>query len=55
MNVKVSRQRTIDVQGYDALGNKREYHIGGLWAHVVQHEIDHLNGVLICDYAANVT
>jgi hypothetical protein len=22
----------------------------GLWARVVQHELDHLNGVLICDY-----
>jgi hypothetical protein len=22
----------------------------GLWARVIQHELDHLNGVLVCDY-----
>ncbi len=55
MNVKVLRHKNIDLQGYDGLGNKREYRIGGLWAHVVQHEIDHLNGVLICDYVAHAT
>lgn len=51
VNVKVLRHKDIDVVGYDPLGNKREYRIGGLWAHVIQHEIDHLNGVLITDHS----
>ena len=51
VNAKVLRHKDIDVFGYDPFGNKREYHIGGLWAHVVQHEIDHLNGILISDYS----
>jgi peptide deformylase len=55
VNVRVSRSKDIHVQGYDACGKKRVYQIGGLWAHVVQHEIDHLNGVLICDYSSNET
>lgn len=50
VSVKVSRHKDIEVHGYDPMGNKRSYHIGGLWAHVVQHEIDHLNAILIRDY-----
>lgn len=48
--IRVSRQTTIDLAGHDLLGHRRLYHFDGLWARVVQHELDHLNGVLICDY-----
>lgn len=50
VQVKVERQREIDVQGYDFSGRKQAYRVQGLWARVIQHEIDHLDGTLITDY-----
>ena len=35
---------------YDAYGRRKDLEVTGLWARVMQHEIDHLNGVLICDH-----
>jgi peptide deformylase len=49
VQVDVERDRQVEVQGYDAYGRRRRHRVQGLWAHVVQHEIDHLDGVLICD------
>jgi peptide deformylase len=51
VQVDVQRNRRVEVQGYDAYGHRCRHRIEGLWARVVQHEIDHLNGVLICDKA----
>jgi peptide deformylase len=48
--VRVLRKTTVDVAGYNILGNRQLYHLDGLWARAVQHELDHLNGMLICDY-----
>ncbi|MFC1761966.1 peptide deformylase [Planctomycetota bacterium] len=48
--VYIDRNVWIDVTGYDFQGNKQTYQLHGLWARVVQHEIDHLNGVVISDY-----
>ncbi len=42
----VSRFKKISYQGYDLDGNKIENIAEGLHARVVQHEIDHLDGVL---------
>jgi peptide deformylase len=49
VHVDVQRDRQIEVQGFDAQGRKQDYRVEGLWARVIQHEIDHLDGVLICD------
>jgi len=49
--VDVERDRQVEVQGYDVYGRRREHCVEGLWARVIQHEIDHLDGVLICDKA----
>lgn len=49
VQVDVPRAWQIEVQGLDARGCRRAYCVEGLWARVVQHEIDHLDGVLICD------
>jgi peptide deformylase len=49
--IRIPRRTTIDLAGYDILGHRRLQHFDGLWARVVQHELDHLNGVLICDYS----
>lgn len=54
MHVKVTRNDRIVVAGYDIQGRQIQYELTGLWARVVQHEMDHLKGVLICDYGKNV-
>jgi peptide deformylase len=49
--VDIERPWEIEVLGFDSRGRKQEFRVSGLWARVIQHEIDHLNGVLICDHA----
>lgn len=46
----IARPERIQVQGYDERGRRRRYSATGLWARVIQHELDHLNGTLIVDY-----
>jgi peptide deformylase len=50
VQVNVRRPERIRVTGYDQHGQRRSFGAVGLWARVIQHELDHLNGVLICDY-----
>jgi peptide deformylase len=50
VQVAVRRPERIRVIGYDVRGRRRSFGAVGLWARVIQHELDHLNGVLICDY-----
>lgn len=50
VQVNVRRPERIRVTGYDLYGQRRSFGAVGLWARVIQHELDHLNGVLICDY-----
>jgi len=50
LHVEIQRNFQVEVQAYDARGRKQEHRIQGLWARVMQHEIDHLDGVLICDH-----
>ncbi len=50
VQVTVRRPERIRVTGYDVHGQRRSFGAVGLWARVIQHELDHLNGVLICDY-----
>ena len=45
----VTRYKKISYHGFDLDGNKIENRAEGLHARVVQHEIDHLNGVLYTD------
>ena len=49
--VNVGRNQELEVHGYDRQGQKRQHRLQGLWARVIQHELDHLNGLLICDYS----
>ncbi len=42
----VTRYKHINYHGYDLDGNKIENQAEGLHARVIQHEIDHLDGVL---------
>lgn len=50
VQVNVRRPERIWVTGYDLRGRPQSFGATGLWARVMQHELDHLNGVLICDY-----
>jgi peptide deformylase len=50
VHVDVPRPRSIVVRGLDADGKDIEREVHGLMARVIQHEIDHLNGVLIIDH-----
>lgn len=45
----VERSREIEVEWLDIKGKKMKKTISGYGARVVQHEVDHLDGVMICD------
>jgi peptide deformylase len=49
VHVEVERPASVRVGAQDASGEAIEVEAEGLEARVVQHEIDHLNGVLILD------
>ena len=50
-NVKVSRASKIVLMGYDAIvGKNVRIPLSGFWAAVAQHELDHLNGILLHDH-----
>ena len=46
----VERPAEVDVRWLDVHGSIHEHRMDGLMATCVQHEIDHLNGVLFIDY-----
>jgi peptide deformylase len=49
VHVEVERPARVRVRARDAVGEELEIEADGLPARVIQHEIDHLNGVLILD------
>jgi peptide deformylase len=46
---QVERATTIDVEWVDIKGKKMKKSIKGYGARVLQHEVDHLDWVMICD------
>lgn len=52
--VKVTRAKKIHVQYYDEFGNVQTLTAVGLKANCIQHELDHLNGILSIDYLSNL-
>jgi len=50
LNAEISRPEKIFLRFADGKGKDREEEFDGLLARVLQHEIDHLNGVLFVDY-----
>jgi peptide deformylase len=52
LQVPVERHLRVVVSAVDADGNEVEVDAEGLEARVIQHEIDHLDGVLIVDRAS---
>jgi peptide deformylase len=51
---EIVRFKRVAVSGFDRHGNKIRLQGEGLFAQCVQHEVDHLNGVLYVDKARNV-
>ena len=50
ITVKMKRSARVLVQGWDEHGKMVKVEGEGLLAHALQHEIDHLSGVLIINY-----
>ncbi len=50
----VPRSAAVEVQGYDREGQAVALEAEGLFARVLQHEIDHLDGVLFLDRMADL-
>jgi peptide deformylase len=46
---EISRAEAVDVTALDAEGKAISFRCGGLLARAVQHETDHLNGILFID------
>jgi peptide deformylase len=55
IRVDVSRPFRIVVQGRNENDKRIQVEADGLLARVLQHEIDHLNGILIIDFASSVS
>lgn len=51
---EVERPALTRVSYLDLEGNKQEVELAGIWSTLVQHEIDHLNGVLFIDYLSRL-
>jgi peptide deformylase len=47
---EVERAKHIEVRALDRTGQMRQFEAQGLFAHCIQHEIDHLQGKLFVDY-----
>ncbi len=46
---EITRPEAVDVKALDATGKPLEFSCGGLLARVIQHEVDHLQGILFID------
>ncbi|SFR05523.1 peptide deformylase [Desulfoscipio geothermicus] len=51
---EVTRAERVQVSGLDRKGNNVEIDARGFFARALQHEIDHLNGILFIDKANNL-
>lgn len=49
----VSRPDNVDISYLDTKGNMKALKCKGFFAHIVQHEIDHLKGTLFLSYVEN--
>lgn len=50
----VKRHNNVTIEAYDEHGTKFTRGAGGLLAHIFQHEVDHLDGILFVDKARNI-
>lgn len=55
ITLNIPRYNKIKVLYYDLEGHRKKIKASGLFARVLQHEIDHLNGILITDRHSELT
>jgi peptide deformylase len=55
MFADIPRPESADVKAVNEKGEPIEFRCGGLLARVIQHEVDHLNGILFIDRMATGT
>jgi peptide deformylase len=55
ITAEISRSTTVKVNAKDLEGNPIEFEAAGLLGRVVQHEADHLNGILFIDRMSSAT
>ena len=51
---EIERPAKTRVSYIDQAGKQQEMELEGIWSTLVQHEIDHLNGVLFIDYLSRL-
>jgi len=51
----ITRPESVEVEATDAEGKTVRFKAGGLLSRAVQHEVDHLNGILFIDRMASET
>jgi peptide deformylase len=54
VTAEIERPAKTRVRYIDRGGKKREMELEGIWSTLVQHEIDHLNGILFIDYLSRL-
>jgi peptide deformylase len=54
ITAEIERPAQTRVSYIDRDGNKQEMALEGIWSTIVQHEIDHLNGILFIDYLSRL-
>jgi peptide deformylase len=52
---EITRPESVDVKALNKKGKSVEFRCGGLLARVIQHEVDHLNGILFIDRMSMAT
>jgi peptide deformylase len=52
---EITRPESVDVKALNEKGKLVEFRCGGLLARVVQHEVDHLSGILFIDRMSRKT
>lgn len=51
---KVKRYKKIKINALDENGKQIQFEASGFFARIIQHEVDHLNGILFIDKAKNI-
>jgi peptide deformylase len=54
ITAEVERPALTRVTYLDLEGKKQEIELEGIWSTLVQHEVDHLNGILFIDYLSRL-
>ena len=51
---EIERSTEVEVEWFDIQGNKMKEKFSGLMSICMQHEVDHLNGILFIDYLSSI-